>query len=43
MYTIYKFTDSQYYNITCGIAMNDDFTKFKRLTNQSIIILYIPF
>ena len=43
MYTIYKFTNSQYYNITCGIAIDDDFTKFQRLINQIIIILYIPF
>lgn len=43
MYTVYKYTDSQYYNITCGIAINDDFTKFQRLQNQIIIIWYIPF
>lgn len=43
MYTIYKYTDTKYYNITCGIAINDDFTRFKRLTNQDIIITYIPF
>lgn len=43
MYTQYIYTDSKYYNITCGIAFNDDFTKFKRLTNQDIIIWYIPF
>lgn len=43
MYTIYKFTNSQYYNITCGIAINDDFTKFQRLINQDIIVMYTPF
>nr|DAN21893.1 MAG TPA_asm: hypothetical protein [Bacteriophage sp.] len=43
IYSIYKFTDTQYYNIIYGIALNDDFTKFKRLINQDIIIWYIPF
>lgn len=41
--SIYKFVDSQYYNIIYGIATNDDFTKFKRLINQDLIIWYIPF
>ena len=40
---IYKFADTKYYNITYGIALNDDFTKFKRLINQALIIWYIPF
>ena len=40
---IYKFTDSQYYNIIYGIAINDDFTKFERLINQDLVIWYIPF
>ena len=43
IYSIYKFTDTQYYNIIYGIALNDDFTKFERLINQGLIILYIPF
>ena len=43
MYTQYKYTNLEYYIITCGIAINDDFTKFKRLVNQDIIIWYIPF
>lgn len=41
--SIYKFADTKYYNIICGIAPDDDFTKFKRLTNQNLIIWYIPF
>ena len=41
--SIYKFTDTKYYNIIYGIALNDDFTKFKRLVNQDLIIWYIPF
>lgn len=43
IYSIYKFTDTQYYNIIYGIAIDDDFTKFKRLINQDLIIWYIPF
>lgn len=43
IYSIYKFADTKYYNIIYGIALNDDFTKFKRLANQNLIILYIPF
>ena len=43
IYSIYKFADTKYYNIIYGIALNDDFTKFKRLANQDLIILYIPF
>ena len=43
IYTIYKFTNSQYYNITIGIALDDDFTNFTRMKNQNIIIYYIPF
>lgn len=43
MHTQYAYTDSQYYNITCGIAIKDDFTKFERLKDQDIIIWYIPF
>ena len=43
IYSIYKFTDTKYYNIIYGIALNDDFTKFKRLVNQDLIIWYIPF
>ena len=41
--SIYKFTDTKYYNIIYGIVLNDDFTKFKRLINQDLIIWYIPF
>ena len=40
---IYKFTDTKYYSIICGIAFNDDFTKFERLINKDLIIWYIPF
>lgn len=43
IYSIYKFVDMKYYNIIYGIALNDDFTKFKRLANQDLIIWYIPF
>ena len=43
IYSTYKFTDTKYYNIIYGIALNDDFTKFKRLVNQDLIIWYIPF
>lgn len=43
IYSIYKFADTKYYNIIYGIALNDDFTKFKRLANQDLIIWYIPF
>lgn len=43
IYSIYKFADTKYYNIIYGIALNDDFTKFKRLENQDLIIWYIPF
>lgn len=43
VYSIYKFTDTKYYNIIYGIALNDDFTKFERLINQDLIICYIPF
>ena len=41
--TIYKSADTKYYNIIYGIALDDDFTKFKILTNQNLIIWYIPF
>lgn len=41
--SIYKFTNTKYYNIIYGIALDDDFTKFKRLINQDLIIWYIPF
>ena len=41
--SIYKYIEYNYYNIICGIALNDDFTQFKRLVNQDIIICYIPF
>ena len=41
--SIYKFIDTKYYNIIYGIALIDDFTQFKRLVNQDIIIWYIPF
>ena len=43
IYSIYKFADTKYYNIIYGIALNDDFTKFKRLENRDLIIWYIPF
>lgn len=43
IYNIYKFTDTKYYNIIYGIAFNDDFTKFRRLQNQDLIVWYIPF
>lgn len=41
--SIYKYIEYNYYNIICGVAIKDDFTQFKRLVNQDIIIWYIPF